>query len=572
MRRTEIETAVLRGWPGGWRPDLADSHAEQTMLTDISNMNWTRGYGLKQRGGFQEVRGVVSGMVDAAFCLIKNVYTAVNLAAQPAFTQQVYYVNEDDGEIWNESLGNILQQELDATGADLAYSSQSIGPWGGGGSNFFRTFSVQAVTFGDKVYLTALRFGGYSAVSTPETHNGGATDASKPIKHDVLNDTFTRPIPHVLDGSATGFPSARCAVETYDRIFCANIYKQSVYRYPSRVYWSDAGTAETFQTNSYIEVGIDDGQEITQMLPYSESILIFKDRSTWVLMGTDEDTFSLYQLEPTIGCQSSTGAVSSGGNAYFFDDATGVWMYNGSDFELISRPITAKLMDTVNRRTNFKVVMAAHEDRIFLCLPVGDVDGGDTDDRPTVTYVYDTHLKTWTTWDYGWVPDMVPYVTDHVTTAVGVTSDGAVYFGSPMSQVGIFRLEGAVDDEYTAADQAVNASFTTAWLNPGDIGDRHRIRRLELMTEITANQGVITTDMYRDMKDSAAWQTATFTPAGTLSEYHHQDSVFDVKTQWSWLKLKVSNDVITKDFQVNGLGLTYSTRNFRRGVRGELNQ
>lgn len=571
LTRSEIQTAYLRGWPGGWRPDLTDSHQDSTMLSDILNMNWEDGFVLKQRGGFELMSTTVAGMDDAHFCLFMNVNTQASLSAQPSFTQQIYYINEDDGEVFNESLGLLLEQEFDSTGANLAYSSQSMGNWTVSNTNFYRTFSLQAVSFNELVYITGLRFGGYSATSTDETHNGSA-GCSKPIKHDVEADTFVRPLPHDLDGTTSGFPSARACITTYARIFAGNVYKQGTFRYPSRVYWSDAGTSETWGTNSFIEVGVDDGQEIVQMLPYNESILIFKDYSTWVLMGTDEDTFALYQLEDTIGCQSGTGAVSIGANAYFFDDATGVWQYDGAQFTKVSTQIEDELLADINRRVNFKVVLNAVRDRLFLSIPVGAVDSGGTDDRNTRTYVYDIKLKTWTKWDFGFVPDIGVYRTDHATTSVGVTSDGKAYFGSPQGEIGVFRLEGTVDDEYLAGNEAVNAHITTAWVNPGEIGDRHRLRRLEIMSEITAAQGVITTALFRDMKDSSSWQSLTFTPAGTLNEYHYQSSAVDVNTLFTWLKVKISNDVVTKDFAVNGLGINFSTRSFKRGVRGELNQ
>jgi len=387
-----------------------------------------------------------------------------------------------------------------------------------------------------------------------------------------LNDTWTRPIPHVLDGSATGFPSARCAVAEYDRIFVANIYKMSAYRYPSRIYWSEAGTAETFLAASFIEVGIDDGSEITQMLPLGDMILVFKNDKTYMLLGTDPDTFMLRNVSPTLGTRSSQGAVEHRGKAYFWDQSAGLMSYDGANFVNVSEPVNDYInnVKTWNREADFKVNVQAVGDRIYVSLP----GGSDHTGKCELLYIWDTKLEVWTFHDYGIPSDIRQYETDHSFSGVGLAGSDDSYFSSPDNEIGLFRLEGTVsEDELVAGSATVSASVTTGWMAPGEIGNRNRLRRLDILTT-SSSESDCDISLYRDFKASSAWQTGTFDPDGTLDAWHEQDQGFDhVNQMWTWLLLKFVHDQGTAlNASILGYQMSTSTRPWHRGVQGNLNQ
>ncbi|KKK81462.1 hypothetical protein LCGC14_2813190, partial [marine sediment metagenome] len=226
LENTSVGTFRTMGWPGGWQPDKPITHVPVTAVSLIQNYNWTEGYSLERRGGFERVTTSVAGLETAQQCHIRSVQTSASLTAQPSFTQEVLWFNDTDGEVWYETLGNLLEQERDSTGSDLTYSTQAIGAWDSTLTNYFRTYNLQSIVVDDTIFITGLRFGGFSGTTTVETHDANAAGASKPIKYDVLNDTWTRPVPPALTGATdAGFPSARCAVTAYNRVFVANLYK-----------------------------------------------------------------------------------------------------------------------------------------------------------------------------------------------------------------------------------------------------------------------------------------------------------------------------------------------------------
>ena len=571
LNRTDIGIIRALGWNGGWQADKPVAHVGIEELSFIKDYNWTEGYTLERRGGHQRVTTSVAGLEAAEQMHIMNVETSASLTAQPSFTQEVLNFNDTDSEVWYATMGQLLEEERDGTGADFAYSGQAVGAWDKTLTNYFRTFSIQSVVFEEFIYITSLRFGGFSGVSTIETHDGGATGASKPIKYDVLNDTWTRPLPHDLDGTATGFPSARCAITEYDRVFVANIYKMSGYRYPSRIYWSDAGTAETFQANSFIEVGIDDGSEITQLVSLGDAIMIFKNDKTYMLLGTDEDTFALHNISPRFGTRSTQGAVEHKGKVYFFDQSQGLMSYDGANFENVSRPINNYMLTQIgfNREADFKVNVQNVDDRIFVSLPIGS----DIDDRVARTFIYDTKLDVWTQW-YTGIPSQIREAqTDHSFTGVGLAGSGDHFFGSPVNEIGMFRLEGDLsEDELVGGDSTVSAQVVTGWLTPGEIGNRHRLRRLDLLTG-SNNESDVNITMYRNFDSANSWLTGLFDPDGDLDAWHEQQKVFDEGSMFIWLQMDiVQNQGPNLNAGLLGYQMSISSRPWHRGIQGSLNQ
>jgi len=137
----------------------------------------------------------------------------------------------------------------------------------------------------------------------------------------------------------------------------------------------------------------------------------------------------------------------------------------------------------------------------------------------------------------------------------------------------MFRLEGDVsEDELVAADRTVVAQVDTGWLTPGELGSRHRLRRLDLLTG-SASESNCDLTMYRDFNATNAWQTATFDPDGTLDAWHHQDVSFNDKTMFTWLQMKIIQDQGT-NLVANLLGyqINVSSRVWQRGEQGNLNQ
>lgn len=556
---TQIQPFWIRGFKD-WRPDLAESQMDPASLHVATNVWYLPGGAVKKRPGFTKITNNVTGQTQCEFFFAPRVFTTAS--GIPNFNQHAWLFNEDTGRLFRQTLGELVEEFQLSSGTDLVDSSHSMGAAAPSVFNYFRVWPISVVTFGTSIYATTLRYGGYSgtdASPTYETENGTSGSPTKPIKFDAQAGTFTRPTIHALAGATSGFPGARCALVKYDRVFAANVHKEGVFRYPSRIYWSNAGTAETWESNSYIDVGADDGSEITALVPFGEQILIFKNNSVWGLTGTDEDTFALYQLDDRIGTESTFGASAYQNVAYFYDYRTGVWTYDGARFQKISDPIDHILLNDANREAILKAFLFVHEDRVYVSLPWNE-DGTDPSDTNTRTFVYDLKLRAWSQWTVGFQPGTAVYTTDFNHTGIGVKGTNQLITALDNS-IGLFIM-----DETAQLDGAEMFTFDleTSWMNPGNVGDRHRIRRLEIL--FSADTNVVDVTAYRDFDRTTAWKTWTYNAQEDgLDETFVQDQTSD--GQWfQFVKFRFQGDSTDDFMQLNGLGMTISDRPILRGT------
>lgn len=110
-------------------------------------------------------------------------------------------------------------------------------------------------------------------------------------------------------------------------------------------------------------------------------------------------------------------------------------------------------------------------------------------------------------------------------------------------------------------------------MTPGEVGYRHRLRRLDLITSAVSTSDV---DIYlnRDFDLTAGWQSDSYDPNNSnLKAYHEQDQGFDHATDmWTWLRMRVVMNDSSQGGDVHGYQMAISSRPWHRGVLGSLNQ
>lgn len=572
-------------WTGGWRPDKAPSELLPHELELAYNIELTSEGGIRNRAGMEEVSDEVTDLDEIEFLFSPRVFTTsgTGISSQPIFQQIVSAFNQSDGSIYIQNFGQIYEDHLDdAEGADLTDTGHSLGNAGGGSSNYFRIWPITAMTWEDNIYYTSLRFNGFSGGSGAggswETQGGtGSTDPSLPAIYDVQDDSWSRPDIHDLDGSTSGFPRARTALVKYNRFFAANVHKGGAYRYPSRIYWSDAGTAETWDTNSWIGVGADDGTEITALIPFGEQIIVFKNDSVWQLSGTDEDTFALYALDDLKGCNGTYAATSTPNHVYFFDERNCmVWRYDGAQFDDIGRPIAQWLQQNINKNASSKVVLQVVNDQLWLSFP-NNTFADTQSDKNALTVVYDLRHQCWASWwSFGIVPSVIQRESDYVATGPDgvIEGDANPYFALTTSNRDDVIMKGYMGLNDDDADSmlwqdygtGITSTWRTFWYAPG--GGKNRIRRAEALIS-PQNDGDLDTEIeiqvFRDLYGTA-WQSynVQFDDwQDNVVEFHHQTSEVDIG-RWTWLAFG-RNEAVNGMVRVNTIKLTVSSEQHPRG-------
>lgn len=313
--------------------------------------------------------------------------------------------------------------------------------------------------------------------------------AISPLKWD--GSTWSTLTHTTFDGTDNRFPRARCLVAAHSRFFAGNVDDGSKV-HGSRVYWSDALKPETWQALSWIDFAPDDGTEITGMIQFGEQVIVFKERSIHALSGTDEDTFTVFTIDPELGTSCPGTITNVGPQLFFFDHLTGVHVFDGSAFHRKDDKINTYLLDGVNEAHVHKAVGFAYRGRWYLSVPWG------TDQENSRTFVYDPRIDAWTEYDFGF----------QSAALYGATPLGA----SPRGAPGIFKLfDGRTDD-----GDPISAYFKTGWLAPTTPSVKHRIRRLDLTMAALGPYGV-TVRMRRDFGQDVYREKVVDTdPGGAL--------------------------------------------------------
>lgn len=485
----EVESVLLKGWRGGLNKEADPLQIELDELAEALNVNVGLSGAVSKRDGYSRFDD--SSMTSKA----EHLFTwelmggAKHLVAVDA-----------DGDIWTATATTFTE---DNTGW-LAASDT-------------REWPVAFASLDNVLYLSSTR---------------GSTRSFDGTSWTNISD-------NTLNGSGTEFPHARHLVSLHERMFAFNV-DTNAGTFRSRMYFSEAGEAETWEATNWIDFQPDDGQEITAASAFGENIIVFKNHAVHLLSGTDENSFTRYPLDSKIGTESPGTVVPDGNVIRFFDYQSGVWEFDGASFNKIDDKINTYLLQGVNVGEHHKAVGFVHRSKFYLSVPWG------TDTFNSRTFVYDTRTKAWSEWDFGFLGAAEKDRTPHIV--------------SPRDAVGVYQLNDGQTDDGTA----VSAEIKTGWLSPKTLAVKHRLRRLDVAFSALGNFD-ITVEMYRDFISDAyktktvntnpggwIWGTATWGEdlwGGGLEQVYTRDTGWGKR--WRTMAIRFAESTATGDFQIN---------------------
>lgn len=507
-RDEQIRTISLPGWKGGLNRQADPYQLELDEVPDGVNVD----YGL--RGAISKRKGYSAHTTSHGVAKRAEAYT-----------------------IWEELGGDSWHIYVDSDG-DLFYTMNTTltdASVALGTPTDRVDYPVSFASMNNKLYVTTLRGG------SPQEFDGSS---------------WTAKTAAAFDGTSGHFPLASILVAHRERLFAFNVETSGGTRYRSRFYWSNPALPEEWEALSYIDVAPDNGQEITAASGFGETIIIFKDRSVYLLSGSDENSFTLYPLDQQIGCSSPLTVQNVGAELYFYDTYNGVFKFDGATFEKLDDKISDYLAEGVNVAAIHKSVGFVYRNRYWLSVPWG------ASTTPNRTFVYDSRTEAWTEYDFG--------------LAGAALSQAVPYGASPRDEVGIFQLDqGNTDD-----GENIDAYAYTAWFSPEDSpGVKNRIRRMDLaMSALAASP--ITVEMYRDFGRSALFSKSVDTdPGGTIwgtTAWGAEgwgagvDEILALTSGWGSKLWNVTRfkyaESTSIPFQINRMILQVSTR---KRIRGE---
>ena len=185
-------------------------------------------------------------------------------------------------------------------------------------------------------------------------------------------------------------PKAKFIASHRDFVFVANTTEGSTV-HGSRIRWSHPGRPESWRSLDYIDIEPGTSDHITAIASWKDQLLIFKQNSTFLLSGYDNDTFEVANISKTLGTiNQNTVAVSDGG-IYFFSWPYGVNLFDGqqiADVFANLRPLIQS--NDMTDATSVGICLAWLGQRLYVSVPSGGSD--ETIGSVSYTYVLDPLL------------------------------------------------------------------------------------------------------------------------------------------------------------------------------------
>jgi hypothetical protein len=234
----------------------------------------------------------------------------------------------------------------------------------------------------------------------------------------------------------------------------------------NRIHFSNPSDYSNWETDDFVDLG--DGADITGMVPWRDSLFVFKTGVFFVFYGTSTDAtggaiFNYREVNAGVG--ATEYAVCAAQDGVYFVHADGVYRTTGGDPQLVS----ASLQPFFDQRTNgfFTPTGPLTSPRIFA-----------TDDRlylwqkgATGLFVMDLRTREWTYWVLATAPSAMCALPDS-REALFVDSSGRLHKLSP---------------DYTTDDgTAIASHYQTGFVTVSD-GSKTRVRGFHLFGDGTVS-------------------------------------------------------------------------------------
>lgn len=378
-------------------------------------------------------------------------------------------------------------------------------------------------------------------------------EASSSYKWDGSTATaLTDPSPSAwaddLLAPSTGYmPQADHIAAHVDRIWVASTEEDGV-SYPDRVRWSHPLFPEAWRENDYIDV-VGGGRGIRALIPFSNHILVFKDRAVFAIYGYNQSTFQLVPITQELGTYSSQTVAASEQAVYFFSWPDGLFKYDGSRIQDVFSPLRPIIdRNEINRNALDAVHVNWVNRKVFLSLPVGIspddfelYDGGvgsstyddydlkyDGYERPptaTASFVLDPSVGKNGAWTRYRMADNYAMICGvDYTTPTGV---GGGYFCSPLNPYVLRFNDSLPSDEIAGVVTDFDSFYTMGWQDLGQPQAKKFWRAPEFIVSRVSNSYTLDVDVFHD------WNTYNYDRTFDVAFTANNEGTADDIEQWT---------------------------------------
>lgn len=159
-------------------------------------------------------------------------------------------------------------------------------------------------------------------------------------------------------------------VPRYLEIYQNRLFMAGFSSMPSAVYFSELGEPEGVAADSFFEVRTNDGDRVTALKAYQNSLMVFKERSFSRLTGDNPDNFFLAELSDQYGCVSNR-ATAVYRDTLLFLDTSGIVSFNGANIAVMSERVEP-IFDAMNinaARDNAVAIHNRDRHEVWFAIP-----------------------------------------------------------------------------------------------------------------------------------------------------------------------------------------------------------
>ena len=519
----ENQTIVrMNGWPGGLNTEVDDTLLEIGESPSILNVDvGLKGEVIRRLGTTKYSSSDPAGMSE---CIELFYFDKLNTI------EHLIYVDKD-GDVWDGAI----------TASLTLAQSQIAGPT----DVTVITSAFDALAFND---LAAGAIDGPAAANRLFLTSGGSASAKS---YTWDGTTWVEITDHTLSGGGAEFPQAATLAVHADRMWGGSVGTVR----NSLLHFSNVGDGLTWDTNDFILVDPGD-QFIRKLIPFRDTLLILKDRKTYVLSGLSPDTFNLRRASDVHGTLSPRSVVDMGDKVVWYEHQNGVVAYDGTDFTRLDLNIRTRLAedaDPISSSTSEFIDVYAYKNhnKYYLTFETGAPG--------RVTYVYDFDIEAWSEYDYG---------------ALGVTNDydrSLILAGQAVVNTkGVWEILDLTDLD--DAGVAISSSFKTPWFGPepdGSFVDTHRL--LKMIPYFTPASGPtpvnVTVELYTDFTNNTVVESKVVAVDEANSDQVDPILVeFEDNTARAF-QIKFTHATAAEDWQLNAIDFLFYTKPTVSGVR-----
>lgn len=431
------------------------------------------------------------------------------------------------------------------------------------GTDFF------GVVVGTNVFRTSNSFGGtFTNVTSTVVVTNAATNLiqTTSFRDQLIFCSESNP-PFKL-GAATNAviissaPAIMKTCATYGNYLVGANTTESSVAYPSRVRWSDINNPDLWPTNNYIDVEPDDGDRITAVIAFEDSVYIFKKRSIYRMLITGEEGAFAFIVRPVardIGAWSKMSVKVLNNTGIMFQAQNGIYQFDGESFQPISDPIQ-RTIDTVSRTQWASTVAAVYPKRNQYWIAIAT-----STSQNTQVLAYDYVQKAWTTYS-GMSVNMLAQAEDSVGNNLLISGD---YLGN------IYKQDTGTTDQLDGVNTAIAASYVTPHLTFGSASVHKAFKYLYIFTVIDSSATLSISAGYDfssayefnttvDLGQAGALYDTAIYDTDVYPSIQYKVSRIELNRSARDLKLKFLNQGSDSALGVIGWAVVYSVEDWRQ--------